>query len=128
MNRTYSFKFMNDKLNLRLIGLLKRANIDYVVDRDGAIRYSSKDEEVVGNELIRTIRNEVFSPWQLLSCPKEWIERYKQYMRQKHVDFSEELINDQLCFLLPRKYRPHSWKLEDLQDSHRNRKPQRAKS
>jgi hypothetical protein len=119
---------MNDKLNLRLIGLLKKANIDYVVDRDGAIRYSCQDEAVVGNELIRRIRNEVFSPWQLLSCPKEWIERYKQYMRQKHVEFSEELINSQLCFLLPRKYRPHSWKLNGLGDFPRNSKPPRAKS
>jgi len=80
MNPTFSFKFMNDKLNLRLIGLLKKANIDYFVDRDGVIRYSSRDEEVVGNELIRRVRNEVFPRWQLLSCPKDWIERYKQYM------------------------------------------------
>jgi hypothetical protein len=111
MNRTYSFKFLNDRLNLRLIGLMKKANIDYVIDRNGAIRYSRHDEEIVGNELIRTIRNEVFSAWQVLSCPKDWTERYKEYMTKKRVEFAEELINDQLCFLLPRKYRPHSWKL-----------------
>ena len=126
MNRTYSFKFMNDKLNLRLIGLLKKANIDHIVGRDGVIRYSSRDEKLVGNELIRTIRNEVFSAWQLLSCPKDWVERYKRYMTHKHVEFSEELINNQLCFLLPRKYRPHSWKLDELGDSPHCRKRERV--
>jgi len=123
MNRTHSFKFMNDTLNLRLIGLLKKANIDYTVGRDGAIRYSACDERIVGNELIRTIRNGVFSAWQILSCPRDWIERYKRYMRRKHVPFSEELINNQLCLLLPRKYRPHSWKLDEAADSQRGRKP-----
>ena len=127
MNRTLSFKFMNDKLNLRLIGLLKKANIDYTVGRDGVIRYSTCDEPVVGNELIRTIRNEVFSAWQVLSCPKDWIERYKRYMMRKHVAFSEELINNQLCFLLPLKYRPHSWKLDEGADPRPSRKPERVK-
>jgi hypothetical protein len=126
MNRTFSFKFLNDKLNLRLIGLLKKANIDYTVDRDGVILYSSSDENLVGNELIRTIRNEVFPDWQLLSCPKDWIERYKRYMTYKHVEFREELINNQLCFLLPRKYRPHSWKLDELGNGPHCRKQERV--
>jgi hypothetical protein len=118
---------MNDKLNLRLVGLLKKANIDYALGRDGVIHYSSRDEAVVGNELIRTIRKEVFPDWQLLSCPKDWVERYKRYMTDKHVEFSEELINNQQCFLLPRKYRPHSWKVDEAGDSCRGRKRERVK-
>src|SRR5437879_3861339 len=112
MGQTYSFKFMNDRLNQRLLRLLREARIHHVVDKDGVIRYSPEDERVVGNELIHTIRTKVFPAWQLLSCPKDWTDRYRCYMTQRGIEFSEELVNDQLCFLLPRKYRPHAWKLD----------------
>jgi hypothetical protein len=59
------------------------------------------------------IRNEVFPSWQILTCPKDWIERYRQYMTQHDIPFTEELANHELWFLIPRKYRPHSWKIED---------------
>jgi hypothetical protein len=113
MRTKLSFRFVNDKLNQRFVALINKAGIDHTVDRDGCVHYSPKDEEVVGNDLICSLRNDVFSSWQILSCPKDWVERYKQYMDLHHVPFSVELINEQVSFLIPRRYRPHSWKLQE---------------
>jgi uncharacterized protein len=112
VEQTFSFKFMDNNLNKRLLSLLKGAKVHHIVDKDGVVRYSPQDEEVVGNELIGSLRNKVFPAWQLLSCPPDWIERYRCYMARHGIEFKEELINRQLCFLLPRKHRPHSWKLD----------------
>jgi hypothetical protein len=102
---------LDDNLNRQLIDLLKRKRIQHSVGKDGVIRYSPDDEELVENELIRSIRDSVFKPWQIISCPKDWAERYKSYMSRHEIPFVEELIDRQLCFLIPRKYRPHSWRL-----------------
>ncbi|HVS35551.1 MAG TPA: hypothetical protein VMS17_08215 [Gemmataceae bacterium] len=108
-----SFKFVDDALNQKLIALLKRERLKHRIDPKGAIHYSADDEEVVENDLICSIRDQVFSTWQIISCPSQWAGRYKQYMVQHGVPFVEELIDGQLCFLVPRRYRPHSWKLDD---------------
>jgi hypothetical protein len=83
----------------------------HVVDREGVVHYFPDDAETVENELLRTVRDSVFPSWQIISCPEDWANRYKVYMRQHAIPFEEEVIDHQLCFLIPRKYRPHTWKL-----------------
>src|SRR5436190_17369824 len=111
MNTTYSFRFLDERLNRLLIVLLEKQGIRHSVSKDGVILYSPGDAEIVENELIKSIRDQVFSPWQIISCPKNWTRRYRRYMTIHEVPFVEELIDNQLCFLIPRTYRPHSWKL-----------------
>jgi hypothetical protein len=111
MTQTRTFKFVNAELNRRFLALVKKAGIRCLIDNEGAVHYAPADEEVVENDLIRSIRDEAFSSWQILSCPKDWANRYKDYMIRQDVSFVEELIGGQLCFLIPRRYRPHSWKL-----------------
>src|SRR5882672_4958321 len=113
MTFNLSFRFADDDLNRRLLALLKQKAIRHSVDANGVIHYSPDDEESVENDLIGSIRNRVFSSWQVLSCPTDWSNRYKQYMAQNAIPFKEELIDGQLRFLLPQKYRPHRWKLND---------------
>ncbi len=113
MKQAYSFKFVDETLNRRLLALLNRAGVKHTVDKGGAVHYSPDDEGVVENDLISSIRDQVFSSWQVLTCPVDWIQRYREYMTKHGVPFREELSNNQLWFLIPRKYRPHSWKLED---------------
>ncbi len=113
MDLPRSFRFADDELNDRLIALLKKSEIRHLVGKDGILHYSAGDEELVENDMISSIRNQVFPSWQVLSCPKDWTERYRQYMTQHHIPFTEELTDNQLCFLIPRKYRPHSWKMDD---------------
>src|SRR5262245_11667206 len=105
-----SFKFLDDRLQRRLLSLLEAKRVAYRIDKRGVIYYSPAAEELVDNKIINSIRNRVFPIWQLLSCPKEWEERYREYMVKRAIPFREELINGQLCFLLPRTYRPHRWK------------------
>ncbi len=111
MESTYSFRFSDEKLNRRLISLLQRHGVRHSVGKNGAVRYAPEDTELVENELIASIRDKVFSSWQIISCPKDCAEHYRNYITKHGVPYVEELIDDQLCFLIPRTYRPHSWKL-----------------
>jgi hypothetical protein len=113
MSSTLSFRFAEDDLNRRLIARLRKNRIRHSVEENGVIHYSREDEEAVENDLICSIRNRVFPSWQVLSCPKEWTQQYRQYMTHHDIPFTEELVDGQLWFLLPRKYRPHRWKLAD---------------
>jgi hypothetical protein len=110
---------MNAKLNGRLHTLLRERGVKHIVGRDGVVRYSTAEEEYVENEIICAIRDSVFSSWQILTCPAEWTSRYKGYMRQREIPFEEELIDYELWFLIPQKYRPHSWKLPERASSRR---------
>jgi hypothetical protein len=111
MEKNNSFKFLNHNLNQQLIALLKKAKIKHDIGKDGVVHYSSYDEEVVENDFICSIREKVFPSWQVLTCPRDWIECYKKYMSHHGIPFNEELSNGELWFLLPRKYRPGRWKL-----------------
>jgi hypothetical protein len=112
MEKANSFKFLDDDLNQQLMALFKKAKIKHSVSKDGIVCYSPDDEEVVENDLICAIRDKVFPSWQVLTCPREWIKRYKEYMGRHRVPFQEEWSNGEPWFLLPRKYRPHRWKLD----------------
>jgi hypothetical protein len=107
-----SFRFVDDDLNRKLIRLLTEARAEFRLDCDGVVHYSPRDEDLIGNDLISSVRADVFRAWQIVTCPPEWIGSYKDYMEERGVPFTEELSNGQLWFLIPRNYRPHSWKLK----------------
>ena len=113
MALTHSFKFMKDARNNRFIASLKKAKIRHTVDNRGIVRYAPADEEFVEDNIISSIRDQVFSSWQILCCPKDWAQAYRDYMLARGVPFAEELIDNELCFLIPRRYRPHSWKVKE---------------
>jgi hypothetical protein len=113
MGKGNSFKFLDDELNQQLIHLLKKGKIKHDVGKDGLIHYSPDDEEVVEDDLICSIRDKVFPSWKVLTCPRDWVARYKEYMSQHRIPFREELSNGDVWFLLPRKYQPLRWKLAD---------------
>jgi hypothetical protein len=108
-----SFRFVDDRLNSRLINDLKKRKTRASIDRQGTIHYADDDVELIENEVISRIRDSVFSKWKIISCPADWARQYKDYMQRHDVPFTEELIDNQLCFLIPRTYRPHAWKLDE---------------
>jgi len=112
MKKKCSFKFLDDDLNQQLMILLRNSTIKYEVSKDGVVRYSSEDIEIVENDLICSIRDEVFTSWQVLTCPPDWTDRYRIYMDQHQIPFHEELSNGELWFLLPRRFRPQRWELD----------------
>jgi hypothetical protein len=111
MPLSLSFRFADDELNDKLIDLVKKNRIKHSVDDGGIVHFSPDDEDVMENTLICSIRDDVFTSWQVLSCPRDWTDCYREYMAQHDVPFHEELIDDGVCFLIPRRYRPNSWKL-----------------
>src|SRR5436190_16749815 len=113
MDSELSFRFADEHLNRRLIALLKQNRIPHRIDKDGVIHYSANDELAVENDLISSIRDDVFPTWQVLSFPKEWADTYRRYMNEHAIPFKEELMRGELWLLLPRKYRPHQWKLDE---------------
>jgi hypothetical protein len=111
MEKTNSFKFLDAGLHRQLLALLRKAKIKHHVGKDGTVHYSPGDEEVVENDCISSIRDKIFPSWQVLTCPRDWVECYKKYMNHCGILFREELSNGDLWFLLPRKHRPYRWKL-----------------
>jgi len=114
VGKSNAFKFLDDDLNQRLLALLRKDKIKHEVGNDGIIRYSPDEEDVIENNFIFSIRDQVFPSWQVLTCPRDWAERYKEYMSRHRIPFHEEFSNGELWFLLPRKYRPGRWKMDDL--------------
>lgn len=105
-----SFRFLNNKaLNRKLLLRTKAAHIAHEVARD-TVYYSPDDEENFGSLVLAGLRSGVFSPWQVLSCPEDWVEKYRAYMRQRKIPYQEEMSNAELCFLIPGQYRPNFWK------------------
>lgn len=114
MARLHSFQFTDEILNNRLTALLKKEARDrHTVDEDGVVHYSHDEEDFIGNDLICSVRGSVFPSWQIISFPKDWTESYQRYMTAHNVPFRGEVRDGQLRFLIPRNYRPHSWKLKE---------------
>lgn len=111
MTKEYTFRFVDEELNGKLLTLLEKAAVEHTVDNNGVVHYSIADEDRIGNELICSIRDRQFPSWQIVDCPPEWVDSYKEYMRQRDICFVEELTDGRVSFLISDHYRPGSWKL-----------------
>jgi hypothetical protein len=111
MGKNNSFRFVDDDLNQQLRVLLRKSKVRHQVGQNGVIYYSPVEEEVIENDLICSVRDKAFPDWQVLTCPRDWTVTYEKYMRESEIPFQEELSNGDVWFLLPRKHRPHRWKL-----------------
>lgn len=50
---------------------------------------------------------------QILCCPKEALSAYLVVMDAKKIPYKTRLDEKgDICFILPKKYRPHAWKLK----------------
>jgi hypothetical protein len=107
-----SFRFSDDQLQKRLVTLLEReGSIPYRLGKDDTLFFSEQDEERMENEFINRIRDSVFADWKLLFSPNDYISVYRAYMSSHNVPFKEELFHDKVTFLMPRTYRPSSWRI-----------------
>lgn len=48
---------------------------------------------------------------QILSCPVEDADLYRQYLIKRKIEFTEKIENDEVCFTFSKKYRPFAWKI-----------------
>jgi len=111
MRLSLSFRFADDELNDRLIRLIKTTPIKHFVDDKRVLHYSPADVDAVENDMICSIRDQAFPSWQVLTCPPECAAQYRDYMSRHDIPFHQELIDAEMWFLIPRKYRPNLWKL-----------------
>jgi hypothetical protein len=111
MRRERTFRFRDKRLNERLVEILAASQARFTTDTLGQIVYPENDEEFIENELISSVRREVFPSWQVVTCPDDWVERYKAYMLKNNIPFEEEFADGERWFLIPGRYRPHSWAL-----------------
>lgn len=47
----------------------------------------------------------------LLSCPEDWLDKYRNYMNKHKVPYEEVIDGKEICFIIPSKYRPHAWRI-----------------
>src|SRR5437899_3156729 len=97
----HSFTFLDCNLNKKAIARIKKAGVPCHVDDRGIIHYATTHEERIENDLLSSVRNEVFPHWAIFSCPRNWIASYKEYMAAHRIPYQEELTNNQICFLIP---------------------------
>ena len=102
------FKFRDRVLNQKLIQLLESSRVPYQIDATETIVYDEKNEELIENALISSVRRSVFPSWQVLTCPEDDSDRYETYMSRNGVPFQEEFSNGERWFLIPSSFEPHS--------------------
>ena len=107
---TLAFRFQDEHLNDQLAELLKQRRIQFTRDKKGNIIYNSDLEEIVENEMINSIRNQIFRFWKLLSAPDDWLERYQTYMQINKIPYLVEYADDEINFLIPGNLNPHRWR------------------
>lgn len=103
-----NFRFLNDRLNTLFINLMLGNGITMAWDENGVIYFNESDEEVV-EDILAKIRSSQFSSWQVLSCPSDWVNKYRYEMKRRHVPFVEELNDGQVEFLVSCDQEPHDW-------------------
>jgi len=103
---------VDDVLNRKLLALLSsKAKGKFTVDASRVVHYSHNDEDLIGNDIICAVRAAAFPSWQLVMFPADWAGSYTDYMVKHDIPFREEVRDGQLRLLIPRRFRPHSWKL-----------------
>ncbi len=105
-----NFRFLNDRLNDLFIHILLGSGLRVGVDDNGVVYFDHADEEAV-EDILAKIRGSRFDSWQVLSCPGDWVNKYRQEMKRRNVPYIEELNDGQVEFLLPQNYEPHDWKI-----------------
>jgi hypothetical protein len=107
---TRNFRFLNSALNVEFIELLERERIQHRVDNNGVVYFDPENEEEV-EDVLAKVRDEQFPAWQILSCPPDWVNKYRREMKRRRIQFVEELNDGKIEFLLSQRNNPHEWEL-----------------
>jgi hypothetical protein len=114
-----NFRFLESRLQGELIGLVSGSGVAHAIDCDETLRYAAADAELVENELICSIRNQVFPKWHIFTLEGDEMRRpdvtarYRTYMAKHNIPFFEELHNGFHWFLAPEEYDSFDWKIAE---------------
>ncbi len=106
---TATFRFKKPELNEILRRAIQENGMHFTVTETGDVAYLLQDEYRFENYILNPIRSNVFSRWQILSCPRDYFERYLVYMRKRYINFEIEYQDGEPEFLIPGNYNPHRW-------------------
>jgi hypothetical protein len=114
-----SFRFVDGGLQADLLALVRESGAPHAVDDNGTLRYASGDEDLIGNELICSIRRRVFPEWGIFTLEGDETHRprttarYRAYMVEHRIPFTEEVADGFVWFLLPEGYDSFEWDIPD---------------
>jgi hypothetical protein len=118
MEFDHSFRFVDGERQRRLLDLVAVSRVRHRVAGDGTLHYSSSDETIVGNELIDSLRDELFPEWAIftvesdLSAPDdEETAKYRAYMQEHSIPFIEEIHGRERWFLISSEHDSFEWKV-----------------
>jgi hypothetical protein len=125
-----SFRFVDGGLQADLLARVRSSGALHAVDADGTLRYASLEAELVENELICSVREQVFPDWHLFTLEGDETPRprtmalYRAYMVEHGIPFAEEVADGSVWFLLPQGYDSFEWDIPDDDDVVPDRPPQ----
>jgi len=107
----HAFQFLDADLQQQFIEELEKRAIVHRVGHAGEVRFGQDVQQTIENELMCEIRDRVFASWQIVTCPEADVAAYRAFMSKHDIRFQEEISDGERWFLIPRKHRPHSWKI-----------------
>lgn len=117
-----SFRFVDARLQGDLLALVRASAAPHAVEADGTLRYAAADEELVENELICSVRNQVFPDWKVFTLEGDetprprTTARYRAHMAEHGIPFVEELADEFAWFLIPDEHDSFAWDVQDERD------------
>ncbi|MBV9123538.1 MAG: hypothetical protein JO112_09285 [Planctomycetes bacterium] len=83
------------------------------------MRYSLADVEAIENEMICSLRDQLFAEWRIFTLegddvhrPEE-TERFRRYMLDHAIPHYEEWHDGFVWFLIPEQYDSYDWEIPD---------------
>jgi hypothetical protein len=108
--------FKNPDLQELLVNLLQTAKIEYSTEKEQIVvtgRYEEAFDSLV--DAVRDIRYGWWHSFRPLE--KENYQKYIDYMRERNMDFEEEIFNDVRWILTMEANEHYGWGIEDFGDS-----------
>ena len=119
MTLNRSFLFVDKGLQEHLLALVRASGVPHAIEADGTLLYASADEHVIENELICSIRDQVFPEWGVFTLEGDEMPRpqttarYRAHMKQYGIPFVEEVVDGFVWFLVSQDQDCFEWRVPD---------------
>ena len=124
MQKKRKLALRDQRLQSRLIALLKKRRLRIGVGPDGLVAYDRRLHSAVEDAVCR-LRDSIFGKWQIIGFPNNWAGRYREYLLGRSIPFMEEVWDGTIRITIPASYRPLSWKWIDrlvIEDGEKRRR------
>ena len=95
-----TFKFLDQSLQQRLVKAIDKKGVRYSLSRKREIVYEGSQDERVENAICSLRRIVIRGRWKIITCPRDWIDRYVAYMTRRRIAFYVEISDGETWFLI----------------------------